>query len=90
VLVNNEYAYCEADVSTRITEEPGGSDGGIGGLLFWSADLNDYFLFTVNPVAGTYAVFQEDMDHRLDGILKAPLGQCGWRRSQCRTSSPTM
>jgi hypothetical protein len=60
VVVNDKYEYGEADISTGMTEEIGGPDDALGGLLFWSADADDYFLFAVNPFAGTFAVYQQD------------------------------
>ena len=62
ILVNSKYAYGEADVSTSIVEQAGGPDDAGGGLLFWSADGDDYVLFVVNPASGQFAVFRQDGD----------------------------
>ena len=61
ILVNDKYAYDEADVSASIAEQAGGPSDALYGLVFWAADINDYVLFVMQPGAGTFAVFRQDL-----------------------------
>jgi hypothetical protein len=61
--INNKYSYSDVEIDASTVKEAGDAHGPIGGLLFWAADPGHYTLFSIDPISGKYAAFDQVGNH---------------------------